>query len=65
VGLFFKLIIMAKEVKEAKEYTVLRTSVGTSISFKGSTVILNNGLPQSTLKALHAMGMKAIVKAVK
>ena len=48
--------------KEVKEYTVLKTSVGTSINFKGEPTILNNGLPQSTLKALFNMGLKAIVK---
>ncbi len=48
--------------KEVKEYTVLKTSVGTSINFKGEPTILNNGLPQTTLKALHKMGLKAIVK---
>ena len=51
-----------KKAKEVKEYTVLKTSVGTSISFKGSPTILNNGLPQTTLKALFNMGLKAIVK---
>jgi hypothetical protein len=58
---------MAKETKtkEVKEYTVVKTSVGTSVNYKGKSVILNNGLPQSTLKALYASGMLAIVKKAK
>jgi hypothetical protein len=58
---------MAKETKtkEVKEYTVVKTSVGTSVNYKGKPVILNNGLPQSTLKALHTSGMLAIVKKAK
>ena len=51
-----------KEVKEVKDYTVLRKSIGSALVFKGERIILNNGLPQSTLKALHATGMKAIIK---
>ena len=54
-----------KTKKEVKEFTVLKTSVGTAINFKGEHVILNNGLPQSTLKALYAMGIRSIVKAEK
>ena len=54
-----------KKAKEVKEYTVKKTSVGTSISYKGKPTILNNGLPQSTLKALFNMGLRSIVKAVK
>jgi hypothetical protein len=54
-----------KKEKEVKEYTVKKTSVGTSINYKGKPTILNNGLPQSTLKAFFNMGLKAIVKASK
>ncbi len=54
-----------KKAKEVKDYTVLKTSIGTSISFKGKPIILNNGLPQSTLKALHAQGLKCIIKKAK
>jgi hypothetical protein len=54
-----------KEVKEVKDYTVLRKSIGSALVFKGKRIILNNGLPQSTLKALYALGMKAILKAEK
>ena len=54
-----------KKAKEAKEYTVLRGSIGSAINYKGKHTVLNNGLPQSTLKALHALGMKAIVKKAK
>ena len=67
MGLFFKAIIMAteKKAKEVKEYTVKVKSVGTQLSFKGKTLILNNGLPQSTLKAFFNMGMKCITKKAK
>ena len=51
--------------KKIKEFTVLKSSVGTGLVFKGKQIILNNGLPQSTLKALHGSGIKAIVKAIK
>jgi hypothetical protein len=62
-GLFFKAIIMAeKKAKEVKEYVVNVKSVGTAINWKGKPTILNNGLPQSTLKALHAHGLKCITK---
>ena len=54
-----------KKEKEVKEYAVLKTSVGTSINFKGKPTILNNGLPQSTLKAFFNMGMKCITKKAK
>ena len=54
-----------KKAKEVKEYTVKVKSVGTQLSFKGKTLILNNGLPQSTLKALHAHGLKCIIKNAK
>jgi hypothetical protein len=54
-----------KKEKKVKEYTVLKTSVGTLITWKGKPTILNNGLPQSTLKALHAHGIKSIVKTSK
>lgn len=54
-----------KKTKEVKEYTVLKTSVGSAINWKGKPVILNNGLPQSTLKAMHAHGLKSIVKNTK
>ena len=50
------------KVKEVKEYTVKTTSVGTAINFKGEKIILNNGLPQKTLKALFNHGLKSIVK---
>ena len=55
----------AKKKKEVKEYSVVRKSIGTSLVWKGKKVILNNGLPQSTLKAMFTFGFKAIVKAVK
>ena len=51
--------------KKDKEFTVLRSSIGTGFVFKGKQIILNNGLPQSTLKALHALEIKAIVKKSK
>ena len=51
--------------KTFKEYTVNIKSVGTAISFGGKAVILNNGLPQTTLKALFTLGIKAITKNVK
>ncbi len=54
-----------KAKKEFKEYTVNVKSVGSRIGFKGKSVILNNGLPQSTLKAMYALGMKSITKNVK
>jgi hypothetical protein len=56
---------MAKKEKEAKEYTVKRSSIGTALVFKGKKVILNNGLPQTTLKAMFTFGFKAILKASK
>jgi hypothetical protein len=66
VGLFFKRVIMAEKKdtkkKEVKEYTVKKTSVGTALNFKGEKIILNNGLPQKTLKALFNHGLKSIVK---
>ena len=55
----------AKKKKEVKDYTVLRKSIGSALVFKGERIILNNGLKQSTLKALYALGMKAILKADK
>ena len=54
-----------KEEKEVKEYSVVRKSIGTSLVWKGKKVILNNGLPQSTLKAMFSFGFKAILKASK
>ena len=54
-----------KEEKEVKEYTVNRKSIGTALVWKGKKVILNNGLPQTTLKAMSVMGIKAIVKNAK
>jgi len=66
VGLFFKVFIMAdKKEKEVKEYTVNKKSVGTLINWKGKQTILNNGLPQTTLKALHAHGLRSITKKAK
>ena len=64
MGLFFKLFVMAekKPKKEAKEYTVNIKSVGSRIAWKGKSVILNNGLPQSTLKAMFIMGIRSITK---
>lgn len=55
----------AKKEKEAKEYSVARKSIGTSLVWKGKKVILNNGLPQSTLKGMFSFGFKAILKATK
>lgn len=52
-----------KVKKEAKEYTVNVKSVGSRIAWKGKSIILNNGLPQTTLKAMFAMGIKSIKKA--
>lgn len=54
-----------KKEKEVKEYTVNKKSVGTLINWKGKQTILNNGLPQSTLKALHAHGLRSITKKAK
>lgn len=54
-----------KKAKEFKEYTVKLTSVGSSINWKGKPTILNNGLPQSTLKAMFAHGLRSITKNVK
>ena len=54
-----------KKKKEVKEYKVLKTSVGSAINWKGKPTILNNGLPQSMLKAMHAHGLKSIVKNAK
>jgi hypothetical protein len=69
VGFSFNFTIMAEKKetkkKEVKEYTVKKTSVGSALNFKGEKIILNNGLPQKTLKALFNHGLKAIVKAEK
>ena len=54
-----------KKAKEVKEYVVNVKSVGTAINWKGKPTILNNGLPQSMLKAMHAHGLKSIVKNAK
>jgi len=54
-----------KKKKEVKEYTVNIKSVGTQLSFKGKVIKLNNGLPQSTLKALYGLGLRSITKKVK
>jgi len=54
-----------KKKKEVKEYVVKLTSVGSAINWKGKHVILNNGLPQSTLKALHTHGLRSITKNTK
>jgi len=54
-----------KKEKEVKEYTVNRKSIGTALVWKGKKVLLNNGLPQSTLKAMFTFGFKAILKAKK
>ena len=63
MGFFFKLFVMTdKKVKEVKEYTVNIKSVGTQLSFKGKVIKLNNGLPQSTLKALFNMGLRSFKK---
>jgi hypothetical protein len=51
--------------KTFKEYTVNIKSVGTGINWGGKPVILNNGLPQSTLKALFNHGIKSIKKNIK
>ena len=51
-----------KKKKEVKEYIVNIKSVGSQLSYKGKPLILNNGLPQSTLKALHDKGMRSITK---
>ena len=56
---------MAEKKKEVKEYTVKKSSVGTLINWKGEQVILNNGLAQSKLKALHAHGLRSIIKKAK
>ena len=49
---------MADKKKEVKEYTVNVKSVGSAINWKGKPTILNNGLPQSTLKAMFVHGLK-------
>lgn len=54
-----------KKKKEIKEYVVKITSVGSTIGWKGKAIILHNGLPQSTLKALHAHGLRSITKNAK
>ena len=54
-----------KKKKEAKEYTVNVKSVGSAINWKGNHTVLNNGLPQSTLKAMHVLGIKSITKNIK
>ena len=54
-----------KAKKEFKEYTVNLKSIGTRIAWKGENLILNNGLPQTKLKAMFTMGMKSITKNVK
>ncbi len=51
--------------KTFKEYTVNRKSVGSGINWKGSPLVLNNGLPQSTLKAMFAHGIRSITKNIK
>jgi len=51
--------------KTFKEYTVNIKSVGTRIGWGGKSIILNNGLPQSTLKALFVHGVKSITKNIK
>ena len=51
-----------KKKKEVKEYVVKITSVGSAINWKGKPTILNNGLPQSTLKAMFVHGLKSITK---
>ena len=56
---------MAEKKKTFKEYTVNVKSVGSAINWKGTPTILNNGLPQSTLKAMHALGMRSITKNIK
>ena len=48
--------------KEAKEYSVLKSSVGSQIGWKGEVVILNNGLTQKMLKEMFEGGLKCIVK---
>ena len=54
-----------KKKKEIKEYVVKITSGGSTIGWKGKAIILHNGLPQSTLKALHAHGLRSITKNAK
>lgn len=54
-----------KKTKEVKEYTVNVKSVGTSINWKGKPTILNNGLPQSMLKAMFVHGLRSITKKAK
>jgi hypothetical protein len=56
---------MAKEEKKVKDYTVAKKSIGSALVWKGKKVLLNNGLPQTTLKAMHAFGLKAIIKNAK
>lgn len=53
------------EKKKFKEYTVNVSSVGTQIGWDGESIVLNNGLPQTKLKAMHGKGIKAITKNVK
>jgi len=67
VGLFIKNYIMSEEEKkvvkpkkEVKEFKVLKKSVGSSTTFKGEYIVLNNGLPQKTLKALFNAGFKCV-----
>ena len=54
-----------KKEKEVKEYTVNLKSIGTQLSYKGKSIKLNNGLPQSTLKAMYTDGLKCITKKAK
>jgi hypothetical protein len=54
-----------KKKKELKEYIVNVSSVGSTIGWNGKAIILNNGLPQSTLKAMHAHGLRSITKNIK
>lgn len=51
--------------KKEKEYTVNLKSVGTQLSYNGKIYKLNNGIPQTTLKAMYADGMKCITKKAK
>ena len=54
-----------KKKKELKEYIVNVSSVGSTIGWNGKAIILNNGLPQSTLKAMHVHGLRSITKNIK
>ena len=56
---------MAEKKKTFKEYTVNVKSVGTRIGFDGESIILNNGIPQTKLKAMYGKGIKAITKNIK